>query len=272
MFGYVQANLADLSEEEQARYRAAYCGLCQTLGQRHGISARLSLTYDLTFLTLLLSSLYEPEEENGECRCVVHPCRQHRFMKNDCTAYAADMTVALSYHKCLDDWHDDRNVPRKCYASLLEKRYEQVRTDWPAQCAAIEERLRELAAIEQAQTEGPDAAANCFGHLMEAVFLYRKDHWEEALRKLGFGLGKYIYLADAAVDLKRDQRRGSYNPLKTLSTTPEDLRAALMMVLGDASEAFESLPLVQDIHLLRNILYSGIWIKYNRGTQKKVKQ
>ncbi len=60
MFGYVQANLSDLSEEERARYRAAYCGLCRTLGQRHGTLSRLSLTYDLTFLMLLLSSLYEP--------------------------------------------------------------------------------------------------------------------------------------------------------------------------------------------------------------------
>ena len=73
MFGYVQANIADLSEEEKQRYRAAYCGLCHTLGERHGVASRLSLSYDLTFLTLLLSSLYEPEERSGQCRCVVHP-------------------------------------------------------------------------------------------------------------------------------------------------------------------------------------------------------
>ena len=66
MFGYVQANLSDLSQEEQIRYRAAYCGLCHTLGERHGFTSRLSLTYDLTFLTLLLSSPYEPEEKSEE--------------------------------------------------------------------------------------------------------------------------------------------------------------------------------------------------------------
>lgn len=52
MFGHVEANLADLSEEEQKRYRAAYCGLCHTLGKRHGFLARFTLTYDLTFLSL----------------------------------------------------------------------------------------------------------------------------------------------------------------------------------------------------------------------------
>jgi hypothetical protein len=272
MFGYVQANLSDLSQEEQERYRAAYCGLCRTLGERHGFASRLSLTYDLTFLTLLLSSLYEPRERCGECRCCVHPCKKHPFMINECTEYAADMTVALTYHKCLDDWNDDKNLSRRCYASMLEKQYGQVKEQWPEQCGTIETCIQELSQIEQEQREDPDAAAKCFGRLMEGLFLYRKDNWEEYLRTLGDGLGRYIYLADAAVDLERDKKRGSYNPLKTLSTTPEELRTTLMMILGEASKAFEILPLVQDVHLLRNILYSGIWIKYNRGTQKKVKK
>jgi hypothetical protein len=147
-----------------------------------------------------------------------------------------------------------------------------VKEQWPEQCGTIETCIQELSQIEQEQREDPDAAAKCFGRLMEGLFLYRKDNWEEYLRTLGDGLGRYIYLADAAVDLERDKKRGSYNPLKTLSTTPEELRTTLMMILGEASKAFEILPLVQDVHLLRNILYSGIWIKYNRGTQKKVKK
>ena len=274
MFGYVQANLADLSDEEKTRYRSAYCGLCHTLGERHGFTSRLSLTYDLTFLTLLLSSLYEPEERSGDSRCIVHPCKEHHFIINECTEYAADMTVALSYYKCLDDWNDDKNISHKCYASILKNQYEKVKQDWPEQCRVVEACLTELSVIEKGQPDDPDAAANCFGRLMEGIFLYRKDRWEEQLRTLGYGLGRYIYLADAAVDLENDKKHDNYNPLKTLETKPEELRPTLMMVLGDASRAFEVLPLVQDIHLLRNILYSGLWIKYNRGMQKgeKVKK
>ncbi|MBQ8401283.1 MAG: hypothetical protein IJX14_05060, partial [Clostridia bacterium] len=100
MFGFIQANIADLTEDEKARYHAAYCGLCRSLGERHGVSSRLSLTYDLTFLTLLLTSLYEPEETLGESRCIVHPTKPHGYMINRYTEYAADMTVALSYFKC----------------------------------------------------------------------------------------------------------------------------------------------------------------------------
>lgn len=268
MFGFVQANISDLSEAEQERYRAAYCGLCHTLGVRHGFTARLGLTYDLTFLTLLLSSLYEPEEHSGECRCVVHPGKKHLFIINECTEYAADMTIALIYHKCRDDWEDERRFSRRCYAASLEKSYEKIKQDWPEQCHDIEECLRELASMEKRKQYDPDAAAKCFGRLMESVFLYRKDIWEESLRMLAHGLGQYIYLADAAIDLKYDQKHNNYNPLTGLSASQEELRPMLTAVLGKASCGFEHLPLVQDIHLLRNILYSGLWIKFNRGMQK----
>lgn len=274
MFGYVQANLSSLTIDEQTRYRAAYCGLCRTLGERHGTFSRLGLTYDLTFLALLLSSLYEPEEFGGEARCMVHPCKKHPFVINRYTEYAADMTIVLTYHKCMDDWQDERRLSRKCYASLLVEGYEKVRKQWPEQCAAIENGIAKLSRIEAQPVTEPDAAANCFGELMGSIFVYQKDHWEPQLRRMGESLGRYIYLADAAVDFRQDQKKGSYNPLMALSTAPEDLRPILMTILGEASEAFEILPLVQDARLLKNILYSGLWIKYNRGMQddrKKVK-
>lgn len=272
MFGFVQANMLDLSPEEQTRYRSAYCGLCHTLGTRHGFNSRLSLTYDLTFLILLLTSLYEPEERRDECRCVVHPCKKHAFMTNEITDYAADMTIALTYHKCLDDWEDERKFSRKCYATSLRKNYEKVKLDWPEQCAAIEQGIQELSIMEKNLLCAPDTAAKCFGKLMEAVFLYRKDIWEDSLRMMGNSLGQYIYLADAAIDLPHDKRHNNFNPLKELAASHEDLRPTLTMVLGEASTGFERLPLVQDIHLLRNILYSGLWLKYNQGIQKVKKE
>lgn len=269
MFGYVQANLNDLQPEEQSRYRAAYCGLCRTLGKRYGAPARMGLTYDLTFLTLLLSSLYEPEEEQGKLRCLPHPQNTHAYISNVCTEYAADMTVVLVYHKCMDDWKDEHKVGRSAYASWLERPYAKVRKLWQEKCLIIEDALNCLARIEQAKETSPDAAANCFGALMEELFSFRTDRWQAYLRALGNSLGRYIYLADAMIDREQDRKHGNYNPLESLDTDPIAFRSTLMAVLSDASLAFESLPLVQDVHILRNILYSGLWLKYNRMTQPR---
>ena len=59
MFGYVIPDRASLSPEAQSRYRSAYCGLCRRIDALHGLRGRFTLSYDLTFLNLLLCSLYE---------------------------------------------------------------------------------------------------------------------------------------------------------------------------------------------------------------------
>ncbi len=269
MFGYVTPNLPALSEQEQARYRAHYCGLCHAIGDRHGQMARMALTFDLTYLTIFLSSLYEPEEKNGQARCVPHPVKEHTWAISSVTDYAADMTIALTYHKCLDDWQDDKNLAAKVASAWLKKAYARVKADYPRQCEAIEKSLRDLAEVEKQRDPSPDAAAKCFGELMAELFVMQEDYWAGALRAFGYSLGRYIYLLDATCDYDKDIKKGSYNPVILMGKKPEDMRPTLEMLLGDASAAFEKLPLIQDETILRNILYSGVWLGYNEYLHKK---
>ncbi|MBE6894104.1 MAG: hypothetical protein E7483_00640 [Ruminococcaceae bacterium] len=268
MFGYVQANTDILTQEEKSRYREFYCGLCHTLGNRYGFTSRLSLSFDMTFLAILLSSLYEPAETQSTSRCIMHPFKEHRFITNPYIDYAADMTVALVYFNCIDDWKDDKNFVAKGYASLLSNAYKKVKIDWPLQCEAIEKELNILAKIEAENNPSLDAAANSFGRLMEALFVYKNDIWADYLKKLGYGLGRYIYLADASVDLEKDIKKGSYNPLINQVSDISDFKPRLQLLLGEASQCFEKLPLVQDENILKNIIYSGIWNKYNQKINK----
>lgn len=272
MFGYVRPNWAAMSEAEQQRYRAHYCGLCRALGKRHGALARMALTFDLTFLAVFLSSLYEPQEQTGQSRCAPHPVKEHPWAASEITDYAADMTIALTYHKCRDDWQDDRSIPAKAYGGILKRHYDEVSTRWPAQCEAIEAALAEQSAIERRKEATLDAAPNCFGRLMAALFVMKQDYWSAALARFGYSLGRYIYMVDAVCDAEKDRKSGSYNPVLLMEKEPEELRDTLEMLLGDASAAFESLPLVQDEGILRNVLYSGLWQGYNEYLEKRRKK
>lgn len=263
MFGYVVANIEDLSAQEKDRYRAVYCGLCREIGKRCGQHSRATLAYDMAFLVLLYGSLYEPEQEQGEERCPVHPMKPHAYVSNSYTGYAADLTVALAYHKCLDNWTDDHSVPSRAFAAALEKPYRAVCLRLPRQCEAIERELSTIRALEVAQDTQPDAAAHHFGALMGELFMYDQDRWADDLRRLGARLGYFIYLMDAACDFEQDRKSGSYNPLVTLDSTPLDAEQALATLIGGACEAFERLPLEQDLHLMRSVLYAGVWQKYN---------
>ena len=272
MFGYVRPNLTDMTAEEQARYRAHYCGLCHAIGARHGQLARMALTFDLTYLTIFLGSLYEPEEASGEGKCIPHPVKPHGWTRSKVTDYAADMTIALTYHKLLDDWQDDHNLAAKGASAWLKKAYAKVGAAYPRQCEAIERTLRDLAEVEKRRDPSPDAAARCFGELMAELFVMDEDYWANALRAFGYSLGRYIYLLDATCDYDKDAKKSGYNPVILMEKRPEDMRDTLELLLGDASAAFEKLPLIQDEGILRNILYSGVWQGYNEYLHRKDKK
>lgn len=276
MFGYVVPNKKELGPEEEARYRAVYCGLCHALQARHGALARLSLQYDFAFLTLLLDSLYEPEVRVCARRCAMHPFCARRHEASAFTDYAADMTIALSYHKCLDDWQDEHNLLRLLQAKLLEKRYVSIERTYPGQCAAMEEALGKLQRIEHGQNAVPDEAASAFGEITAALFAPRADRWEKNLRAFGMALGRFLYMMDAWDDAEKDARRGGFNPLAGERKAPDfdaRSRALLTALLGECTAEFERLPLVADIGLMRNVIYSGVWTRFEmKRAQKEAKR
>lgn len=274
LFGYVIANSENLSEEDKARYKAVYCGLCRALKTRHGHFGRLALNYDMTFLILVLNSLYEPEMSKGEERCAAHPCSKHCFVSSDITDYASDMNVALAYLNQLDNWHDDKNLFSLIYARILKKKYIAIKARHPRQCEAMESCIKRLSELEKAGVQDPDAASHCFGELMGEIFVMREDRWATPLRAMASSLGEFIYISDAVVDLPRDIKKHCFNPLTALKNAGRSelyFKDILTMLIGNCTMDFEKLPLVEDVSIMRNILYSGVWTKYELAQAKKSK-
>jgi hypothetical protein len=262
LFGYIICNKQKLTEDEKERYQSIYCGLCRALKERFGQLARFSLNFDMTFLILLLSSLYEPDERNRDFRCPAHPIHKRESVTDKYTDYAADMTVALTYHKCMDDWQDEKKHLQYKYAQALSEGYQRVKTQYPRQCSAIELRLEVLNEIEKSKASQADEAINCFGRLMSEMFVVEEDFWSNSLRKFGYDLGRFIYLMDATMDYEKDLKKKNYNPLVSMEKKPDEMEDILTMIIGEATEEFEKLPLVKDVNLMRNILYGGVWQKF----------
>lgn len=273
MFGYVTANWKELTREQQDRYGGVYCGICREIRDRASQRARLSLSYDMAFLALLLMSLYEPEEDQGPLHCAAHPLRRRDWIDNEYVGYAADMNVALAYYNCLDDWNDDGKQSAKVMAKALEKSLPRIEQAYPRQCAAIAGCIRELSELEKAECPNPDEPANLFGALMGELLVYREDLWADTLRQMGSALGRFIYLADAAVDYRADKRKKKYNPYVAMGSDEDWPRweEYLVLAMGRCTYHYEKLPLVQDKALLDNILYSGVWTNF-RGKGAKARE
>ena len=271
MFGYVTASLKELDKEAERRYGAVYCGICRRIRIQSGNVARIGLSYDMAFLALLLMSLYEPRETAGEKACALYPLRKRPWVDNRFVQYAADMNVALGYYNFLDDWEDDGKYSAKLLAGQFGKHLPDIENRYPRQCGAIAECIRQLSQLEKAGCGNPDEPASCFGHLMGELLTYEEDLWAPTLRQMGFYLGRFIYLLDAALDYEKDEKKGKYNPYLAMGTGKDWPRweEYLVLTMGRCTDAFEKLPLVQDKPLLDNILYSGVWVNKRRKGQKE---
>lgn len=356
MFGYVVVNKPELKFREFDVYRAYYCGLCHSLSKRHGLSGQLTLSYDMTFLVILLSSLYEPEHSVTSKRCIVHPLKRQNIISSEFTDYVADMNVILSYFKCLDDWHDDRSVLKLAYSKLLKKgsigknlnnvhatsdstddgsvaatqpsavddgsvaatqssavddgsvtatqssavndgsvtatqpnsdsnNQNSYFTDdsghlhispdysYKNKIEAISSLLDELGTREKMNETNVDVVAGLFGRIMQILFVPFDDIYAKGLGRMGFYLGKFIYIMDAFDDVEEDVKKGRYNVFSNCYTDPDfetHVKDMLTMMMAECSDAFEMLPAVDNADILRNILYSGVWNSYERRVSKNL--
>ncbi len=273
MFGYVIANVDALLPAQKERYRACYCGLCRAIGRRCSQGCRLSLTYDLVFLTLVLNSLYEPEERTEARPCPVHPFRRRRSWASGATDYAADMNVLLARLSALDHWRDERRLLGLGEAKLLEKGAERAALRHPRQAALIAEALARLGEIEARREPDPEPGADAFGELMAGLFLWREDRWAPLLRELGRDLGRFVYLLDAALDREKDLRKGLYNPVQAMAEAgagEAEVRDILTSLMASCAGAWEKLPLLRDAELQRNILYTGVWTRMPRTEERGI--
>ena len=281
MFGYVICNRNDLEENEYKRYRSSYCGLCIALKKKYGNISRLALNYDMTFLAMMLNSLYNDlevlsEEEKNysekNIRCVLHPTKNRNIFINRYLDYAADMTVLLMYYKCLDDIEDEGKLSAKMYKGVLNKAYKKIAHKYPRQTECVRKSLCKLSELEYSGELTPDMATNLSGVMLSEIFVYKEDYFAENLRQFGYELGRFIYLIDATVDYENDIKKKSYNPLIDMKKKPEDMHDILEQAIGNATYYFEKMPIITDESILRNVLYSGVWQKYYMKINRKVEK
>jgi len=277
MFGYVKPLLCPKKPQIQQVYRACYCGLCRAMRRRHGQASTLFLQYDIVFLALLLDAVYEQDSGQRPCWCL-HRCAERGktyVAANASLYYAADVNVVLAYHKCRDDWADERKIAGLLGAWLLRGSVRRVERERPALAQVVRARLGELHVLEAAGSSGradpapTDEWADPFACLLADVAVLAPGVVEKEvapLRWLFYNLGRWIYLIDAWEDRKRDSSRFSVlssqrvcNPFLDEGVTREDAAFLLYGSLAEAGKALALLPLRRNADLLENIILEGCY-------------
>lgn len=272
MFGYVVVNKPELKIKDFDLYQSFYCGLCHSLHHMFNRSAQMTLNYDLTFLAILLSGLYEPQSEILQERCVMHPLSKHTKIKNAYIDYAAEMTVVLTYLKCEDDWDDERRYRSRAFMGLLKSSYQSLQVKYPEKIKKMENSLKKIHELEEKKEYDLDKLSSLFGVVMGEILAYQCDEWNDQLYTLGDYLGRFIYIMDAYDDVEEDMKQGSFNPFideYKNENFDERVKVMLELMIATSADAFEMLPIIEHVDILRNIIYSGVWARYEAVRKKR---
>ncbi len=284
MFGYVTPSIPLLRVREHELYRAAYCGLCRSMGRCTGCTSALSLSYDFVFLALLRTVLERAPVTLEHRRCAVHPVQKRPMMALSAPLETSARAAAvLLLGKVEDDLHDGTGGERR-RAALLSPfaKHAAKRANVPALSALIRAHLARLSEIEGEKVASIDAPAQVFGELLGDVFAYglADEKIVRIAREIGLRTGRFIYVTDALDDAEKDAKRDSYNPIllsygavPTARETAE-LEVAMMQELEKLRTAvslvdFAGYPIIEEI--VQNIICAGMPERF-REAAKKYKQ
>ena len=269
MFGYVRPSEPRLSEEDKERFRAVYCGLCRTLGERYGMPARFILNYDFAFLAILLW----PSETGPVLHrsCIAHPLQgRNCFMKNPALELAADCSVILSWWQMQDALLDSGKYRYRLLSEITKSTYRRAQQYRPNFDCITQEHLQRLHTLEQSGCATMDEPADAFAKLLAGVSGEVEEPVKRrVLEQLLYHLGRWIYLVDAADDLENDFSSGSYNPLirrfsLESGTLSEEAKETLALSLDHSirlmAAAFELWDFGEWTNIIRSVVYEGLFL------------
>ncbi len=266
MFGYVRACKPEMKVKELETYKAVYCSLCKKLGRSYGILSRFTLSYDFTFLALLNMSLQDGCDGFERKRCAFNPLKKCNYCKNlDAIDMPAAAAMIMLYYKILDNISDEHGFKKFkywCIKPLFSRAHKKAAKKYPQIEDAVSEYIAAQSSLEKAGCTSIDEAADPTAKVMEKILvLCSSDEMQKrVLQRMGYCLGRYIYLLDAAIDLPEDIKKGGYNVLKNVDEKEikDRIKRQLYFCTNEAARAFELLDIKKYKTILGNIIYLGL--------------
>lgn len=270
MFGYVRIAKPELKVKEYETYKAVYCSLCRELGRTYGLWSRFTLSYDFTFLALINMSLSAGCDPIERKRCVFNPFKKCNYCKsNEKLKMPAAAAMIMSYYKLTDNIKDEKGIKKLgfiCLKPLFAHARKKASKSYPAIEQIVHEYIEKQDALEKQNCSSLDMAADPTAYALGKILTECSDDkvQKRILDRIGYCIGRYIYILDAACDLEEDIKSGSYNCLKSeFSGNREEfmkkrILPQLYVCSNEAGKAFELLDVKKYKSILGNIIYLGL--------------
>ena len=273
MFGYIKVFKPEMKVKDFEIYNAIYCGLCREMGKSYGMLSKFCLSYDMTFVSLLCAALTEGCDGYEQKKCRVNPLKKCTYCKNDreTQSLAAAAGVALTDMKVLDNVQDSGFIKSLGYRflRLFTKRWsKKAYKKYPELRLIIEEYSEKQFSAEVDAECSLDKASEPSAKAVSRILglIPTDEKYKFVLERMGYCLGKWVYLCDVADDLSKDIKKHNFNPLaKELPKDAEPLKFAeerltpiMNTCFSECATYSELLDVKKYKPILDNILYEGL--------------
>lgn len=299
MFGYVKAYKPELKMAEYETYKAVYCSLCRVLGRQYGIFAKMTLSYDFTFMALLRLSQSEHFCGYGTMRCTFNPLKKCSCVKSDEEelCYTAAVSIILFYYKLKDNYIDSGFGGKLATLMLMPvfSRYrKKALRRYPSADIAASKMMAEQQNLEHKHCDSLDMASAPTADFLAAAFSRDFSQYGEnndndssnirILKELGANAGRWIYMTDALDDLDDDIKHGGYNVIAqkfglygaaneiAKNNAKQYAKSAINSYNSGLCDAYVLLDMKRYNTIIGNILYLGMKnVLNNLGIKRKRK-
>ena len=188
-----------------------------------------------------------------------------------------DKYPIISLEDCMaeDDWEGEHSLKGLVYSYLLGRKFRKKPLLYQEKVRNISLAMQDFADAEKQGNADIDTMAGLFGRVMAQIVSCREDEWKDNLERLGFFLGKFIYLLDAYDDVEEDVKKENYNPFSKdyiIKGFDDRIKNMLLLMMAETCREFEKLPIIKYTDILRNILYSGVWCRFETVSGKRKKE
>lgn len=278
MFGYVRACQGELKVSENDIYKGAYCALCKALGKNYGQLSRLTLSYDVAFMTVMLLSVSDEEVYLKKKRCGLKfkssPCLT---FDNSVFRYSCAVAMLMNYYKVLDNIDDRKGIKRflfeltKPYFSLKKRKAAK---QYPDVANALSKMYADQKKAEETENADIDLASDPTAAMLGKIFSGGAEDHKEEFYRIGYCIGKWVYLMDAVDDLQQDKAAGAFNPLLSdpdignragIDKVRKELEPILRNCISEAYIAYKRTQPKRYGGIIENVLTLGL-----ENTQKNI--
>lgn len=217
MFGYVRAYKPELKIKDYEAYKSVYCTLCTKLGRRYGILSRMTLSYDFTFFAVVRLAASKKCPGFFKGRCCFNPLKKcvKCSGNDDEFDYTCAVAMIMLYYKLKDDISDNGFFKKllSCFLYPFGAYvHGKAKKRFPDAEICVKKAIDAQKKAESEKTLSIDEASHPTAQAMSELISYGfEGDTKTVLERIGYCVGRWVYISDALDDFEKDCKSGSYN-------------------------------------------------------------